>query len=102
MTLFQIIYFLIIMVMGVVLLVTPITAMRFLALWPKFIIPKVLREEDVPQRTREAMRLIDRDSEEYSRRFWYQLLILRISGAIMLIIVALAVLFSMAASSPRV
>jgi len=70
---------------GFVCLVSPMTVMRIVMRWPKFIFPKLFRDKEIRPLAREAMRLIDDDPKEYARRFWYQLLILRVSGIIALV-----------------
>jgi len=73
--------------------------MRIVMRWPKFIFPKLFREEEIRPLAREAMRLIDEDPKEYARRFWYQLLMLRISGIIALVIFLVSLLIVVV--SPR-
>lgn len=77
---------------GLVCLISPITVIKVVMRWPKFVFPKLFREHELSRLTRDALRLIDENTEEYARRFWYQLLILRISGIIALLMFLLALL----------
>ena len=81
----ELILFIVLLLVSFVSLVSPITVMRILMRWPKFIFPRLFSEEQIRPLTREAMRLIDEDPREYGRRFWYQLLMLRITGVIALL-----------------
>lgn len=76
---------LLLLVTGLTCLLSPVTVMKIAMLWPKFIFSKLFREDEIRPLARDALRLIDEDTEEYAQRFWYQLLILRISGVIALL-----------------
>lgn len=87
-------YLVIVAALGVVLIVSPITVARFMMLWPRFIFPIIVNESRIPPKTRTALDLIRRDRQAYARRFWYQLLIFRISGVIVLLIVLIVLVLT--------
>jgi uncharacterized membrane protein len=92
----DIVLLLTLLVVGLVCLFSPITAAKVFMLWPKFIFPKFFRKDDIRPIARDALRLIDEDPEEYTRRFWYQLLMFRISGVVALMMFAILLLMVIA------
>ena len=94
MTLTQALYLLAISVFGLIAVVSPVTIARVMMLWPRFIFPILLDKTMIPSKARDALDLSRRDPNEYARRFWYQLLIFRISGAIALLIVTVTLVIS--------
>lgn len=89
------VYLLLLLVFGVVCISSPITIVRIIMLWPKFIFPKLFREEDAPPRTREALHLIDEDPKEYAQRFKKPLGLIKVSGLITLFGVFVGLLITM-------
>lgn len=96
----QAVFLVVLLAVGVVCLFSPMTVVHVVMRWPKFIFPKLFREEDIRPLAREAMRLIDENPREYVRRFWYQLLIIRVSGIIAFLMFLTALLITL--GSPRV
>lgn len=95
----QVVFLFVLSTVGIVCLISPITIMQIAMRWPKFIFPKLFRDEEIRPLARQAMQLIDENPREYARRFWYQLLIIRISGIIAFVMFLMALLI--ASGSPR-
>lgn len=91
----QAIFLVVVLAVGIVCLFLPKTVIHVVMRWPKFIFPKLFREEEISPLAREAMRLIDENPREYARRFWYQLLIIRVSGIIALLMFLTALLITL-------
>jgi succinate dehydrogenase hydrophobic anchor subunit len=95
----QAVFLVVLLAVGVVCLFSPMTVIQTVMRWPKFIFPKLFRDEEIRPLAREAMRLIDENPREYARRFWYQLLMIRVSGIIAFLMFLTALLIAL--GSPR-
>lgn len=71
---------------GLVAVISPMTLIKFLMRWPKFIYPKILPEKGLRQPIRDAIYLLDNDPEEYKKRFWHTLWSMRITGCFALFV----------------
>ena len=67
---------------GIFAIISPITVVKLLMRWPRFIFPKLFQEENLRPSTREALQLIDTKPKEYKKKFWYQLVMIRVAGCI--------------------
>lgn len=72
--------------LGLLAIIFPITVMKFIMRWPKFIFPKISPENDLPQPLRDAVYLLDNSPEEYARRFGRTLWSMRIGGCFALFV----------------
>ncbi len=80
----MVIFLTVIFLFGTISTIWPIKIARIITLWPRFIYSKLFKSDDIPSSIREASNLID-DPEAYSQEFHQQLLMLRISGGIALL-----------------
>ena len=81
---------LLLLISGVILLFQPITVLRLLYRWPRYLYSKVLKEEDIRPRVREALRLIEEDVNLYESRFPIPIKTIRITGIVALVMFLLS------------
>lgn len=80
---------------GIVFAFFPMSVIKVMMRWPKFIFPKLFNEQDISPRSREAMYLMEQDEELYKQKFAGLLLWLRLSGVVALIIFLAGLLMAM-------
>lgn len=95
----SLIFLLFLLFLGLIMVLSPLSAMRVLMRWPKFIFPRLFHEDKISTLAKDAMTLID-DEKQYKKHFWYQLLLLRISGFIAIIISFIGLLMIWVEVSP--
>jgi hypothetical protein len=96
----QIVYLIGIVVLGLPLLIRPMILLRLAYRWPRLVFPLLVDPQRVPITAREALRLIDQDPREYARRFWLQLLLVRVAGGVALFIASVLALGILAEIRP--
>jgi len=84
--LISIVIYLVLLISGYIFLFRPITMLRLMYRWPRFIYSKVFDEKQISPKVREALRLIDEDVSLYKDRFPIPIIATRITGMVLLVI----------------
>jgi hypothetical protein len=79
------------LLLGFTCLVRPIIVVKILYLWPKFIFPKVFRDKKILSKLEKSLDLLYNYPEYYETQFENQILILRLTGVISILMGLLSV-----------
>jgi hypothetical protein len=79
------------LLLGFTCLVHPIIVVKILYLWPKFIFPKVFRDKKILSKLEKSLDLLYNYPEYYETQFENQILILRLTGVISILMGLLSV-----------
>jgi hypothetical protein len=80
---------------GFVCLIRPIIVVRLLYVWPKFIYPKLFRDKKILSKLEKSLNLLDKDQELYKDQNNSQIMIIRLTGIVSLLmfLVSLCMIF---------
>jgi len=76
---------------GILACLFPLQVTRIAFLWPKLIFPKILGD-NIPAKAREGLELLDADPKKYKAKYRYQLILMRLTGIIAILIGVIGIL----------